>query len=435
MENLTDAWILTIGNEIINGVITDTNRERIARELRSVGIPIRGMSSVGDNPEAIADALRMAMENAVVTIVSGGLGPTEDDKTAASAASFLGVPLRLDQEQLTRIEERFRNWNRPMAPVNAKQAYFPEPAVAIPNDYGTAPGFMIEQNGRLALFFPGVPRELVRMLRERAIPIILGKVGPAKKSFATRTLHIYGLSESKLQEILADVSADEEDYHLAFLPRFPIIRLRMDAGAASAEEANRKLDEKQKVLSDRLPENILSDDGRLMEHVVLQLLQERGLTLALAESITGGMMGEMITRVPGSSQTFMGSIVSYSNNMKSGILGVTQQTLNKQGAVSHACAREMATGARSVGKADVGLSVTGIAGPDGGTAEKPVGTFFIGLATDQITLTRGFVLPGTREWIRTLGAMQALDLLRRHLLGYRIHGQEEGSEPQNDAWT
>jgi len=435
MENLPDAWILTIGNEIINGVITDTNRESIARELRSVGIPIKGMSSVGDDREAIADALRMAMENAVVTIVSGGLGPTEDDKTAASAAYFLGVPLRLDQEQLTRIEERFRNWNRPMAPINAKQAFFPESAVAISNDYGTAPGFMIEKNGRLALFFPGVPRELVRMLRERALPIILEKVGPAKKFFVTRTFHIYGLSESKLQEILADVSADEEDYHLAFLPRFPIIRLRMDAGAASAEEANRKLDEKQKVLRDRLPENILSDDGRLMEHVVLQLLQERGLTLALAESITGGMMGEMITRVPGSSRTFMGSIVSYSNNMKSGVLGVTEQTLNKHGAVSHACAREMATGARSVGRAHVGLSVTGIAGPDGGTAEKPVGTFFIGLATDQITLTRGFVLPGTREWIRTLGAMQALDLLRRHLLGYRIHGQEEGSEPQNDAWT
>ncbi len=435
MKNLPDAWILTIGNEIINGVITDTNRETIARELRSIGIPIKGMSSVGDDPAAIADALRMSMENAVVTIVSGGLGPTEDDKTASSAASFLGVPLRLDQEQLTRIEQRFRQWNRPMAPVNAKQAYFPESAIAIPNDYGTAPGFFFEKDERLALFFPGVPRELVRMFRERAIPIILEKVGPAKKSFATRTFHVYGLSESKLQEILSDVSGDEEDYHLAFLPRFPIIRLRMDVGASSPEEANQKLDEKQKVLSDRLPENILSDDGRLMEQVVLHLLQERGLTLALAESITGGMIGEMITRVPGSSRTFMGSIVSYSNDMKLGVLGVTEQTLSKHGAVSHACAREMAAGARRLGKANFGLSVTGIAGPDGGTAEKPVGTFFIGLASDKMTITRGFVLPGTREWIRTLGAMQALDLLRRHLLGFRIHGQEEGKQPQNDAWT
>ena len=166
MENLPDAWILTVGNEIINGVITDTNRETIARELRSVGISIKGMSSVGDDPDAIIDALRMAMDKAVVTMVSGGLGPTEDDKTSASAASFLGVPLRLDQEQLARIEERFRRWNRPMALTNTKQALFPEPAVPIPNDYGTAPGFMIEKDGRLALFFPGVPSELVRMLRE-----------------------------------------------------------------------------------------------------------------------------------------------------------------------------------------------------------------------------------------------------------------------------
>ena len=226
--------------------------------------------------------------------------------------------------------------------------------------------------------------------------------------------------------MLADVSADEEDYHLAFLPRFPIMRLRMDAGATSAEEANIRLDEKQKVLNDRLLENIVSDDGRMMEAVVLKLLEERGLTLALAESISGGMIGEMLTRVPGSSRTFMGSIVSYSNDMKMGVLGVTEQTLREQGAVSYACAREMALGARKIGKADVGLSVTGIAGPDGGTAEKPVGTFFIGLSIDDTAITRGFVLPGTREWIRTLGAMQALDLLRRRLLGYRIHGQEEG---------
>ena len=425
MENLPDAWILTVGNEIINGVITDTNRETIARELRSVGISIKGMSSVGDDPDSIGDALRMAMDKAFVTIASGGLGPTEDDKTSASAASFLGVPLRLDQEQLARIEERFRKWNRPMSQTNAKQAFFPESAVPIPNDYGTAPGFMIEKNGRLALFFPGVPSELVRMLRERGIPAILAKAGPAKKFFATRTLHIYGLSESKLQEVLADVSADEEDYHLAFLPRFPIMRLRMDAGAASAEEANRKLDEKQKVLNDRLPENIISDDGRMMEEVVLRLLEDRGLILALAESITGGMIGEMITRVPGSSRTFMGSIVSYSNEMKMDVLGVAEQTLREHGAVSHECAGEMALGARRVGKADVGLSVTGIAGPDGGTAEKPVGTFFIGLAMEDTAITRGFTLPGTREWVRTLGAMQALDLLRRRLLGYRIHGLEE----------
>jgi nicotinamide-nucleotide amidase len=421
------AWILTVGAEIINGVITDTNREAISRELRSVGISVAGMSSVGDDPDLIADALGSAMRRAEIVVVSGGLGPTEDDKTAASAAAFLGVPLVLDSEQLGRIEERFRRWGRPMTPTNAKQALFPEGARPIPNDYGTAPGFMIEKEGRVALFFPGVPRELIRMLREHGLPAILERFGSTGQVFRTRTLHVYGLSESKLGEMLQDVSRDEEDYHLAFLPRFPIIRLRMDVTAKSAEEADRKLQEKQRTLVERLNENIVSDDGQFMEAVVLKLLEERGLTLALAESITGGMIGEMITRVPGSSKVFMGSVVSYSNDMKNRLLGVSEATLREHGAVSHQCAREMALGAKKAGAAYVGLSVTGIAGPEGGTPEKPVGTFLLGLSTPDTTLTRGFLLPGTREWIRTLAAMQALDLLRRHLLGYRIHGAEEGA--------
>jgi competence/damage-inducible protein CinA-like protein len=419
------GWILTIGNEIINGVITDTNREAISRELRSVGISVIGMSSVGDDPALIGDALDLSMQRAEIVVASGGLGPTEDDKTSASVAQFLDVPLASNREQLARIERRFRQWGRPMASTNAKQALFPEGATPIPNDHGTAPGFMIEKNGHVALFFPGVPRELILMLRERGIPAILERFGSSKQTFRTRTLHVYGLSESKLGEILHDVSSDEDDYHLAYLPRFPIIRLRMDVTAKTAEEADRKLDLKQKTLTERLSENIISDDGKSMEEVVLRLLRERNLTLALAESITGGMIGEMITRVPGSSETFMGSVVSYSNDMKMRLLGVSEQTLKEKGAVSHLCAREMSLGAKKAGHADVGLSVTGIAGPSGGSPEKPVGTFYLGLATPDVTLTRGFLLPGTREWTRTLAAMQALDLLRRHLLGYRIHGTPE----------
>jgi nicotinamide-nucleotide amidase len=428
MDNTLEAWILTIGNEIINGVITDTNRETISRELRSVGISIKGMSSVGDDPPLIADALAHTMERAGITVVSGGLGPTEDDKTAASVADFLGVPLKSDPEQLARIEDRFHQWGRPMAASNAKQALFPEGAIPIPNDYGTAPGFMIERSGHIALFFPGIPRELIPMLRLKGIPAILDRFGSPSQVFRTRTLHVYGISESKLGEILGDVARDEDDYHLAFLPRFPVIRLRMDANALTAQEADQKLDAKQRVINERLGENIISDDGRYLEAVVLHLLQEKGRTVALAESITGGMIGEMLTRVPGSSQTYMGSIVSYSNDMKVGLLGVSEDTIRDYGAVSHRCAQEMAVGARRAGKADIGLSATGIAGPDGGTSEKPVGTFFLGLSTEEHTISRGFLLPGTREWVKTLAAMQALDLLRRHLLGYRIYGSEEGRQ-------
>ncbi len=424
MKTPLEAWIVTIGNEIINAVITDTNRETISRELRAAGIAVKGMLSVGDDPAQIADALRMAMERAQVTVVSGGLGPTEDDKTTAGAARFLDVPMETDPEQLARIEERFRQWGRPMAQSNAKQALFPKGASPIPNDYGTAPGFCIERNGHIALFFPGVPRELTRMLRERGIPAVCERFGTPGDVFGKRTLHVYGISESKLQELLDDLSADEEDFHLAFLPRFPIIRLRMDVRGPSPEVVEARLDAREKAILERVGDNVISTDGRAMEQVVLNLLEARGLTLALAESITGGMIGEMITRVPGSSRTFMGSVVSYSNEMKASVLGVSEETLRIHGAVSHRCAREMALGAARVGGAMVGLSVTGIAGPDGGSPEKPVGTFFIGLVTPETTLSRGFLLPGQREWVKTLAAMQALDLLRRHLLGLRMHGSE-----------
>jgi nicotinamide-nucleotide amidase len=425
-----EAWILTIGNEIINGVITDTNRETISRELRSVGIGTKGMSSVGDDPELIADALGASMRRADVTIVSGGLGPTEDDKTSASVADFLGVSLETNPEQLARIEERFKQWGRPMSASNAKQALFPRTAVPIPNDYGTAPGFMIEKDNRIALFFPGIPRELVPMIREQGIPTIMKRFGAPKQVFRTRTLIVYGLSESRLGEILADVSRDEDNYHLAFLPRFPIIRLRMDAVAATENEADDILTAKQEILRERIQENIISHDKRPIEAVTLELLENRGFTLALAESITGGMIGQMLTGVPGSSRTYMGSVVSYSNEMKTTLLGVKEQTLIDHGAVSHACALEMAQGARQIGSADVGLSVTGIAGPDGGTPEKPVGTFYLGLATPDTSITRGFLLPGKREWVRTLAATQALDTLRRYLLGYRIHGKEDTAAEQ-----
>ncbi len=425
---LIEAWILTIGNEIINGVITDTNRETISRELRAVGITVKGMSSVGDDPALIGDALNLAMERAPITIVSGGLGPTEDDKTAASVAEFLGVPLYTDTEQLGRIEARFKGWNRPMAPTNAKQAELPQGSTAIPNDWGTAPGFLIEKSGRIAMFFPGVPKEMVNMLRHKAIPIILQRYGRPDQVFGSKTLHVYGISESRLGEILADVAMDEDDYHLAFLPRFPIIRLRLDACGPDQPAVSSKLDAKRLVIEDRLKENIISRDGKSMEELVLGLLEERGLTLALAESITGGMIGEMLTRVSGSSNSFMGSVVSYSNDMKINVLGVSETTIVERGAVSHRCAREMALGAQRIGKADLGLSITGIAGPDGGTDLKPVGTFFVGLATKEGVFSRGFVLPGTREWVRTLAAMQSLDLVRRYFLGYRIHGTEDSDE-------
>jgi nicotinamide-nucleotide amidase len=420
------AWILTIGNEIINGVITDTNREVISRELRSAGISVKGMSSVGDDVELIAEELARAADSAEVTIVSGGLGPTEDDKSALGAAAYLGVPLRMDREQLARIEDRFKQWARPMAATNAKQAELPEGCTPLPNDFGTAPGFMIEKNGRLAFFFPGVPHELLGMFRGQGLPIIRERLGYSERKFVSKVFHVYGLSESKLAEILGDISHDEEGLHLAFLPHFPMMRLRLDSWGEDEDKVRNALEYRAAVIRERLPENIFSDCGLSMEEVVVELLKARGLKLAAAESLTGGLIGEMITRVSGSSQVFLGSVASYSNEMKMDALGVSPKVIGAHGAVSHECAREMALGVRRLTRAHVAVSTTGVAGPTGGTPRKPVGTFFIGLATSEGVVTRGFCLPGTREWVRRLSAMQALDMVRRVYLGYRLHGAKEG---------
>lgn len=420
-ENFS-AWILTIGNEIINGVITDTNRENISRELRSVGIPIRGMSSVGDDETEIAEALKYSMGKADLTIVSGGLGPTEDDKTAGGAALFLGDTLVLNEVQLERIRDRFNRMGRPMSPSNAKQAMLPSKSIPLPNDYGTAPGFAIENSNRYALFFPGIPAELLPMLREQALPLIFKQLGSSQKVFKSKTTIVYGHSESRLGEILADIAVDTANCHLAFLPRFPIMRLRIDAIGSSEEEASKIIEDKQHLIRERIAENIISEDGESVEKIMTRLLVERNLTLSLAESITGGMIGEMLTRVPGSSNVFMGSVVSYSNEMKVNLLKVSQKIIQDKGAVSHECAQAMATGARLVGNSSIGLSVTGVAGPDGGSPTKPVGTFFVGLSSENMLISRRYLMPGKRAWVKTLAAMQALDLLRRNLLGFRLHG-------------
>lgn len=424
MNMIIEAWILTIGNEIINGVITDTNRETISRELRSVGISIKGMSSVGDNIPAMIEEIDRAMRMSTVVVVSGGLGPTEDDKTSEAVAKLLGVELTLNELQFERIKDRFLKWGRPMAESNRKQALLPVGSEPIPNDHGTAPGFMIHRNGSIAMFYPGVPRELSRMLKEQGIPRIFRTFGQPKSIFRSQTVMVYGLSESRLAEILQDVAIDEPGFHLAFLPRFPVIRLRLDVSGDDVCAVEDVLSQKLSIILNRIGENVIAVDGQGIEQVTVGILRERNLTLALAESITGGMIGEMVTRVPGSSQCFMGSIVSYSDDMKTSLLKVSEQTLQARGAVSHECAREMAIGARSAGFADIGLSVTGIAGPDGGTPQKPVGTFYVGLATPDDVLSRGFLLPGPRDWVKTLAATQALDTLRRWLSGIRLHGTE-----------
>jgi nicotinamide-nucleotide amidase len=413
------AALLAIGDEIVGGMTVDTNSAYLAAELRAVGVePVAGFA-VPDDEDAIVRAFGRALEEADVVISTGGLGPTADDLTTECAARFAGVGMRLDEPTLAHIESLFRQRGIPMPPSNRKQAMFPVGAEIVPNPTGTAPGIIlpVQRGGRSGhvVCLPGVPRETKRMVRETVIPWLEAR-SPGQR-FLSRTFSTFGLSESRLGEMLEGVvSADEA--RLAFRAAFPRIQARVTVSGAPGDDLEARLDAIERRVRDRIGPYVyaLGDEG--MEQTVGRLLRERGLTLALAESCTGGRIGDRVTDVPGSSDYFLMGVATYSNEAKQAVAGVLAETLRVHGAVSTRAAEEMAEGVRGAAGADVGLSTTGIAGPGGGTEDKPVGTVCIGLAWEGGVWSHRFALGDRgREWVKGMTAQMALDVLRRHLLG------------------
>jgi nicotinamide-nucleotide amidase len=413
------AEILTIGDEVLRGEIVDSNKSFLSDRLLSLDIETRFHSSVRDDPEDIADAFRRAKERSEIVLVSGGLGPTRDDLTVEVLARTFGRELVLHEPSLEAIRAFFARFGRTMAENNEKQAWLPEGAEALPNPVGTAPGTYLRVGGTSFFCLPGVPRELMLMMNEQVLPRIAAsreRDGVGGKVVRSRLLRTFGLGESNLDELLGDVAKDG-DVVLGFRTAFPDNYLRPLTRGATAAEADAKLEAVVATVRERLAVMIYGEDEQTLEEVVGVELAKAGLTLAVAESCTGGLLAERITRVPGSSGWFRGGVVSYANEAKTALLGVPKEMLDAHGAVSEPVARAMAEGVRARLGADLGVSTTGIAGPDGGTADKPVGTVWIAVADADGTVAERFVFPFDRARNRQVTSQVALDWIRRSLLG------------------
>jgi nicotinamide-nucleotide amidase len=412
------AAFLSIGDEIVGGLTTDTNSGFIAGELRAVGMePLAGFT-VRDDEDDIVRAFRQALDEAELVVSTGGLGPTADDLTTACVARLAGRGMVLDEPSLAFMEERFRQRGMEMPPNNRKQALFPAGSTVIPNPNGTAPGFIcpIEVDGRTrhVACFPGVPRETRHMVAASLVPWVEAR--QTGRRFLSRTFSTVGLAESKIDELLAGAIGPDEA-RVAFRASFPRMYVRLTVDGAPGDDLEGRMDGLEARVRERLGHAIYAVGDEGMEETVGRLLRERRLTLAVAESCTGGRIGDRITDVPGSSEYFLLGVATYSNQAKARVLGVSERTLAEHGAVSAQTAEEMAAGVRRVSGADIGLSTTGIAGPGGGTPEKPVGTVCIGLAWEGGVWSRRYDM-GTRgrEWIKATTAQAALDRVRRWLL-------------------
>ena len=409
------AEILTIGDELLRGEIVDSNKALLAERLLQLDIETRFQSSVRDDPADMEDALRRAARRADVVLVSGGLGPTRDDLTIDVLATAFDRKLVLHEPSLAAIRDFFARMGREMAAVNAKQAWIPEGAEALPNPIGTAPGCLLVA-GEVPIFcLPGVPRELARMMDEQVLPRIEARCA-GRAVVRARILRTFGMGESSLEEALAGIAQDGA-VTLGFRTAFPDNLLRPLARAATVAEAEAKLDAVCAAIRERLGALVYAEGDEPLEAVAGRLLRERGMTLAVAESCTGGLLAERVTHIAGASDYFLGGVVAYANAAKQALLGVPAELLDQHGAVSEPVARAMAEGARERFGADLALATTGVSGPGGGSAEKPVGTVCIALAREGGTHAERFVFPLDRARHRSLTAQIGLDWVRRTLLG------------------
>jgi nicotinamide-nucleotide amidase len=414
------AEVLTIGDELLRGEITDSNKSFLSQRLLTLDIETRFHVTCADDRNDIADVFRRAAARSDVVLVSGGLGPTRDDITIEVLAETFGRKLVLHEPSLEALRGFFARFGREMAAINEKQAWFPEGAEVLDNPIGTAPGTMLEvprEGGGSVLFFcmPGVPRELYKMLDEQVLPRIASRRHVTSWVRAS-LLRTFGIGESNLDEMLRDVALPE-GVELGFRTQFPDNHVRPVARAANAAEADAKLARSCELLRERLGILVYGVGEETLEEVTGRLLIERGATLAVAESCTGGMIGELLTTTPGSSAYFKGGVVAYWNDAKAALLGVPDAILKEYGAVSEPTARAMAEGARARFDTDLAVATTGIAGPTGGSASKPVGLIYVALASAAGSQVRELQLAFDRERNRRLTAQIAIDWVRRHLLG------------------
>ena len=408
--------LFSIGTELLLGEIVDTNAAYLAEQLSQLGIHVYHKTTVGDNAERLAAALRIGLERAEVVLATGGLGPTEDDITAAVAADVAGVDLVSDEASAERIRAFARQRGIALLESLLKQARAPCGAEVVPNPVGTAPGFILFWNGKTVIALPGVPAEMRAMAEQTVLPYLARRAAAeGAATIVTRVLRLAGLGESQAEAEIKDLIQGQTNPTIAPYAKTMEVHLRLAAKAPTREEALALIAPVEEAIRRRLGEHVYGVDGENLETRVGQLLREAGRTLAVAESCTGGLIGHRLTNIPGSSDYLRAAVVTYANEAKEQFLGVPRAVLDAHGAVSRETAQAMAEGVRRACGTDYGLSVTGIAGPAGGSEAKPVGLTYLGLADETETTAEEHRLRGDRMMIKERAAQLALYLLYRRL--------------------
>ena len=408
-----DAEIIAVGSELLTPHHTDTNSLFLTDKLNQVGIEVRLKTIVGDDRERLASVFRAALGRSKLIILTGGLGPTEDDLNREVVAQVLALPLREVPEIRLRLERVFKRLGRTMSENNLRQAQIPEGAVWLENQNGTAPGIWIEHEGVIVLLLPGPPRELEPMFESACLPRLISlAVGDRIR---TRVLKVVGLPESEVDQRIAPIYKPYANPATTILAVSGSIEVHLRAHAASEEAADALLAELADKIELDLGDHVFSAHGETLEEVVGMFLGMKEKTLAVAESCTGGLLAERLTRAPGSSNFFLGGALCYSDALKTRLAGVAPKLLEEHGAVSKPVARAMAEGIRKNTGAAIGVGITGIAGPDGGTPEKPVGLVFVSLADERGTQVREFRFPGDRARVRLWATQAALEIIRRRV--------------------
>ncbi len=407
------AEILSIGNELLAGITINTNAAYIAQQLHSIGIEVQWITVISDRQEEILQALKTAQQRAQVVVTTGGLGPTPDDITKQALCTFFEVPLYLDETVLEDVQRFVNNRQMRLNEVNRNQALIPKCERVLHNHHGTAPGLYFKRQATHFFFLPGVPREVYHLMQKDVLALLAEIFN--LKPITSHLLRTTGIPESRLIEKIGDIVESFPHIRLAFLPRFRGVDLRFTLPVESPATVE-QFEQFVKQVRARLQKYIFTEQEEELEAVVGRLLKERELTLALAESFTGGLMGDLITNVPGSSAYFLGGAITYSNQSKVQLLGVQEETLQRYGAVSEQTVVQMVRGAQRLFKSDCAIASTGIAGPTGATPTKPIGLCFLAARCQEREMVKKFQFGNEREMNKKRGAIAGLELLRRLLL-------------------
>ncbi len=407
------AELISVGTELLMGQVLNTDAQFMAQKLAPLGVNVYHQVTVGDNPERLKGAVRTALSRADVVILSGGLGPTGDDLTKQTIADLFELPMERDATSEQTLRERFLAFHREMTPNNLKQADFPQGSIILKNPNGTAPGCIVPNGDKAAILLPGPPSELFPMFEQEVMPYLEARSGCKLYS---REIRIFGMGESAVEHRLRDLMDAQDNPTIAPYAKTGEVTLRVTARCATEEEGLKLVQPVIDEIQSRIGDVVYSTQGVTLAGVCAMLLEERNLTLAVAESCTGGMISSTLIDIPGSSGYFMEGAVTYSDAAKMRRLGVSSATLRKYGAVSAECAQEMAMGMRKTSGTNYGLATTGIAGPGGATKEKPVGLMYVALSDGKDVIVKRLQLTGNRSRIREVTVLNALDVLRRSLL-------------------